>query len=177
MEEIVFFGTHGTHRDNVSSIQQKGFENNPGMAGTGIYFWANEDGDINVSLAKKWNEDRNINPKDRRVIVAEIRVAVQEYMDLEKLRSRIYELAVERKINLHDRKKLPEIFNTFIEREEKKQKRKIKVYTIKVPPPKSFGNYPFWVLGAPLCCVARKRDCVRILRIIENGNRDEEQNN
>lgn len=170
-----FQGTHGTSATNAQAIAETQFQLASGRAGTGVYFWLDEE--FSEVLAIGWykylksigrfKSDRN---PECAIVIAEIQADESDILDFEdsSIKRQILKLAQKRKIDFYNTKALAALSNLFISQLEGKLKVTFKIIILKVaPPPKDFcRKYPITIIGAPLCCVARSTECITIKDII-----------
>lgn len=171
MDEISYNGSHGTSMHQYESIKTSSFRVADGRGGKGIYFW--KESRLYLELAKAWFEHgknsgyyKNEQDAEGVVILATLKVKNIEFLDLEEqeFKDRIFDVSVQMGIDLNDKCKLSRLNNVVIKRFEKMSGRNIKMYTVRVAPPRFCKlRYPIAALGAPVCCVARTPDIITIV--------------
>lgn len=168
MAEIIYTGSHGTSHALCNRIITDGFSLGSGRAGNGVYFWVKSA--LYIQLARDWfqfrkrgNAYQETKPECA-LILADIKTDDKEYIDFEdvKIKDQVYNLGMHHQINMDDESAIENLYNLYILRIEKRLGYKIKMLTVRVAPPGG-SNYPLKAIGAPLCCVARTVDCIKIM--------------
>jgi len=170
-------GSHGTSISRASNIRKNGWKMQPGMAGTGIYFWAKSI--YYIELAQAWYRQAKAEERYRDddniaccIILVHIKCKEDEMLDIETegVRLNILKLAIEKKVNVKSHKAIAPVFDLYVKRLEEKAGIKYKVLSIKVPTPRKDYfevDYPYNILGSPLCMVVRDNNPDDIIDIIE----------
>lgn len=171
MDEISYNGSHGTSMSRCESIKTTSFRVSAGRGGTGVYFW--KESRLYLQLAKAWFEHeknrgsyKNEHGTQGVVIVAALKVKNIEFLDLEEqeFKDMIVDVSIQMGIDLNNTDKLARLNDVVVKRFEKKSGHTIKMYTVRVAPPKFCTfKYPIRALGAPVCCVARTSDIITIV--------------
>lgn len=164
---VRYKGSHGTSLSKCRNIVAAGFKLGAGRAGRGIYFWV--ESVFYLELAQAWFKQKRAegeydeeNPECT-IIIASVEADEKEYIDLEdnRIRDQVIRLGNKMGLDLNDDGVIERLFNLFVVKTEEKLGYGIKMISIRVGAPKGF-KYPLRAAGAPLCCVARIADCVKI---------------
>lgn len=170
MDEICYSGSHGTSMTHYTSILKSGFRASHGRGGTGIYFWLKSR--AYLKLARAWFEHKKngghyrheSNPKCV-IIIATLKASSLEFIDLEEqeFKDMIYDVSEEMRIDINDIKIIAKLHDAVINKFEQRSGFAIKMYTVRVAPPKNCTYvYPIATLGAPVCCIARAPEIITI---------------
>ena len=176
MSMITIKGSHGTTASRVDNIRKSGWNYSRGRGGTGVYFWKECEHYIQlaegwykyVCATKKYNGDKDLSCK---IIIARLEAEEAEVLDFDnhrELKIYVYEIAKKYKIDYSDKRKLSALYDLFITELEKKKTVKYKIVTLEVaPPPKEHCPwYPIVILGPPICCAVRDKNCITITDVI-----------
>jgi len=168
-------GSHGTSKSRAEKIDKQGFIPGLGRAGSGIYFWHKSH--HYIPLAKGWyNQCYNKHLYDADdnkscvVIIVQLQAGEDEVLDMENhdMKDRIAALAEVRKIDATNFRRISALYDLFIKRMEDELESTFAILLIRVAPPDRtyYPEYPLNIVGAPLCCVARNKECIIIKEFI-----------
>jgi hypothetical protein len=169
--KLCLYGSHGTTATRAEGIKKCNFTSRGGRGGDGVYFW--RENDYSSVLAKGWyeyllNDQQYVNDLNKSFEEIKVMITVEEdnYIDLEtdEMKDELAKMAKNKNLV----KKLNEdeicaFFNYIIERLEKKCSTKFLVWKLRLNPPRNCVEYPFYVLGNPLCYVVNDNCLITIL--------------
>jgi len=169
---LTFQGSHGTTKDAYNGIRERGFLLGDGRYGEGAYFWL--EGPHYEKLAEEWCVERKKENKYSSIssslciIFVKMTCDKDNFLDLEnwKLRVRLNEMAIARKINQNDIQRIGTLYSVFIETYERCLKTAVWIYQVRVTMPNN-SKYPFRVMGNPMCLVVKNTNCIFIESIKE----------
>jgi hypothetical protein len=165
-----FKGIHGTTKSRTQDILKQGFAaSQQSRRGKGAYFWAyGREKRWAIGLAKSWWEyvrsqgsySRDMDPSFS-ALDARLQAEEDEVLDLlePSLREAVLDLSAKLNLDSRDEKKLSSLYEMFISELEKEMGVEYKILKAVVSAPKGHSRQESFLVGEPVCYIARCLDC------------------